>query len=122
MAQEGRAKGSGAHHFLIAVGVHHPSLAVVAEAHEEGGHKVVTGGQTAVRARLLSPPQAKAQAALFWAQEPRASTCGASWGSGEAAIPAARLRVVALLIWTQGADLPQSRSQGGGPREPTGRV
>lgn len=60
--EEGRAKSSGAHHFLVAVGVHHPCLAVVAEAHEEGGHKVVTGGQMVVRERLLSSPQAKAQA------------------------------------------------------------
>lgn len=32
----------GTHHFLIAIGVHRPCLAVVAEAHEEGGHEVIT--------------------------------------------------------------------------------
>lgn len=36
----------GTHHFLIAIGVHHPGLAVIAEAHEEGSHKVVTVEQT----------------------------------------------------------------------------
>lgn len=52
----GRAASSGAHHFLVAVGVHRPRLAVVAEAHEEGGHEVITGEQMAVRARLLPLP------------------------------------------------------------------
>lgn len=52
-----RADSLSAHHFFIAVGVHRPRLAVVAEAHEEGCHKVVTGEQMAVRARLPSLPQ-----------------------------------------------------------------
>lgn len=43
---EGKAEDSGTHHLLIAIGVHHPGLTVVAEAHEEGGHKVVTVEQT----------------------------------------------------------------------------
>lgn len=45
---------SGTYHFLIAIGVHHPGLAVIAEAHEEGSHKVVTVEQT-VKTKLLSP-------------------------------------------------------------------
>lgn len=47
------------HHLLIAVGVHRPCLAVIAEAHEEGGHKVVTGEQTVVRAGLLCQPKSQ---------------------------------------------------------------
>lgn len=48
------AEGSDTYHFLVAVGVHHPCLAVIAEAHEERGHEVVTRERTVVRARLLS--------------------------------------------------------------------
>lgn len=37
---------TGPHHLLVAIAVHHPVLAVVAEAHIEAGDKVITvGGQ-----------------------------------------------------------------------------
>lgn len=39
---ESKAEDLSTHHFLIAIGIHHPGLAVIAEAHEEGSHKVVT--------------------------------------------------------------------------------
>lgn len=48
---------TGPHHLLIAIAVHHPVLAVVAEAHIEAGDKVITvGGQGQVVTGIPTVP------------------------------------------------------------------
>lgn len=45
---------SNAHHFLIAIAVHGPILAVVTEAHIEGGYKVITVREKDIGYRCFS--------------------------------------------------------------------
>lgn len=105
------------HHLLVAVGVHHPRLAVIAEAHEEGGHKVVTGEWMVVRAgQLLSRPRSQALRQL--SQTPGPKNLGA--GRVRGAWPGRTGWHACCVAWTGGLlipSLPSVAKEWSGPLE-----